>query len=155
MIGEASGVKGVFVSGIGFGIGQFLRSQLDDRVGFFAGRFAGSFGFRFGGLNFFEALFFGVVLGFGLRVGVGLFFLLVIRFVFGVFVEFGAADESVGRSVGLNIVVLGFDEAGGKRVDVFFAERSFGAVVLGVDRIRSFVARGVGRSVQRGRSVFR
>ena len=142
MVGKSGGVKSVFVSGIGFGVGQFLRSQLDDGVGFFAGMSTGGFGFRFGGPDFLEALFFGVVLPFGLSVGVGLLFLLVILFAVGIIVEFSATDESVGGSGGLNLVVLGFDEAGGEGVDVFLAERSFGASLFGRAGIEPFVARG-------------
>jgi hypothetical protein len=101
------GVNRFFVGGIGFDVGTFLRAQ---RTNFF------------GGLGFFH----GIVGNFNFIDGVNFLdlFLFVLFFVV-FFIECGAANDGVGRSVRLNFVLLRFDDARGESGDVIIAQRRF------------------------------
>jgi hypothetical protein len=101
------GMNRFLVRGVGFDVGAFLRAQrvnFFDCLGFFHG-IVGNFDF-IDGVNF-----------------LGLFLFVLFFVVF--FIERRAANDGVGRSVRLNLILLRFDDAGGESSDFVIAQRRF------------------------------
>lgn len=116
------GVNRFFVRGFGFDVRAFHRAQ---RVNFFDG------------LGFVDAL----VGDFDFIDGANLLAFFFVLFLFVVFIECCATNDGVCRSVRLNFVLLGFDDAGSESGNFVLAQRSFGSAFflrLGVFEFVSF-----------------
>src|SRR5262249_44031168 len=79
--------------------------------------------------------------------------LLGFLFVFLV-VEIGAANQGIGGRFGLGLVELGIHQTGGEGVDLLFAQRGFGASLIGFNMIRGFLIGSHGGIVQDRGGVF-
>jgi hypothetical protein len=124
------GMLGVIVCRVGFGVGAFLRTHAASFVCLRLIRgIVGNFHFV-GELNFFRFL-------------AGLLF-LSFAFVFLFFFEFGPAGDGIDRGVCLGFFLFGFNEAGGKSGDVFFAQGIFDARAFGFACVSSFVDGRIG-----------